>query len=528
MFFNFKKFNIISIDTFIYSKFILLNLNIKNNRGKILAERENWDSRYLFVMAAIGSAVGLGNVWRFPYVCYENGGGAFLIPYFIAIFTAGIPLMILEFSIGHWARGSPPKAFIKIGRKWEWAGWLSVLLPFTVATYYIVIMSWCFSYMIYSIDLRWGINSESFFLNKYLGVSNQIWDINGISIPVLLGLIVMWFLIFIILYKGVKRIGKIVAWTVPIPTILLIILTIRGLTLPGSIDGLAYYLTPDFNKLLDGNVWIAAYAQVFFSLGVAQGIMITYSSFLKKKSDLNNNAFIISLADAGTSFLAGFTVFSIVGYLAISQNISINTLGDKIAGPYLTFITYPTAISLLPLAANFFGIIFFIALLTFGIDSAFSMIEPIADGIKNKWKISKTKTTAILCSIGFLISLIFTTNSGLYILDIFDHFIANYGLVIIGLIECLILGWMFKVYKLREHANESSDIKIGIWWDFIIKFLIPILLLTLLFVGFYQNIIEPYMGYEWWIIFILGIVPIIILFIISLVFMSLKSKEKLL
>ena len=493
-----------------------------------MIKRENWDSRYLFVMAAIGSAVGLGNVWRFPYVCFENGGGAFLIPFFVAIFTAGIPLMILEFSIGHWARSAPPKAFSKIGKKWEWAGWLSVLLPFTVATYYVVVMAWCFSYMIYSIDLRWGSNSEDFFLNTYLGLSNQPLEINGISIPVLLGLIAIWFLIFIILYKGVKRIGKVVAWTVPIPTILIIILTVRGLTLPGAMEGIAYYLTPDFSKLLDGNVWIAAYSQVFFSLGVAQGIMITYASFLKKKSDLTNNAFIISLADAGTSFLTGFTVFSIVGYLSISQGIGINAIGDKIAGPYLTFITYPTAISLLPFAASFFGIIFFIALLTFGIDSAFSMIEPISDSVQNKWKITKTKTTAILCILGFIVSLIFATSSGLYLLDIVDHFIANYGLLIVGLTECLILGWMFKIYKIREHANETSEIKIGKWWDFLIKYFIPIFLIILLIVGIYQNIIQPYMGYELWIILIIGIIPLVIMIFISYMFMKIKKRERVL
>jgi NSS family neurotransmitter:Na+ symporter len=478
-------------------------------------------------MAAIGSAVGLGNVWRFPYVCYENGGGAFLIPYFIAIFTAGIPLMILEFSVGHWARGAPPKAFSKIGKKWEWAGWLSVMLPFAVATYYVVVMAWCFGYMIYSIDLRWGLNTEHFFLTKYLGVSNNPLQIGGISIPVLLGLITIWFFIFIILYKGVKRIGKVVAWTVPLPTILIIILTIRGLTLPGSIEGLSYYLTPNFSKLLDGNVWIAAYAQVFFSLGVAQGIMITYSSFLKKKSDLTNNAFIISLADAGTSFLTGFTVFSIVGYLAISQGIGITELGDKIAGPYLTFVTYPTAISLLPFAASFFGLIFFIALLTFGIDSAFSMIEPISDGINNKLKITKTKTTALLCSLGFFISLIFATNSGLFLLDIVDHFIANYGLVIIGLIECIILGWMYNLYKLREHANKVSEIKIGKWWDFLIKFFIPLFLSILLIVGIYQNIINPYMNYRWEIIFTIGAIPLILMIILSFIFMKTKNRENL-
>ncbi len=477
-------------------------------------------------MAAVGSAVGLGNVWRFPYVCYDNGGGAFLIPFFVAIFTAGIPLLILEFSVGHWARGTPPKAFKKIGKKWEWAGWLTVLMPFIVATYYVVIMAWCFSYMIYSIDLRWGAQAGSFFTN-FLGDTGSPLILGGISLPVLLGLIVVWFSIFFILYKGVKRIGKIVALTVPIPTILLIILTVRGLTLPGAMEGISYYLTPNFSKLLDANVWLAAYAQVFFSFSLAQGIMITYASFLKKKSDLTNNAFIIALADAGTSFLAGFAVFSVVGYLAVSQGIGIDTLGSQIAGPNLTFITYPTAISLLPFAAAFFGTIFFIALLTFGIDSAFSMIEPISASVNSKWKISKAKATAIMCTLGFFISLIFATGGGLYLLEIIDHFIANFGLVTIGLLECLIFGWMFKIYRLREHANETSDILLGRWWDALIKFIIPGILTILLVVSIANNVINnPYPDYPGWLIVLMGITPLLIITVISFVLMKIKGEKE--
>ncbi len=477
-------------------------------------------------MAAVGSAVGLGNVWRFPYICYDNGGGAFLIPFFVAIFTAGIPLLILEFSVGHWARGTPPKAFKKIGKKWEWAGWLTVLMPFIVATYYVVIMAWCFSYMIYSIDLRWGAQAGSFFTN-FLGDTGSPLLLGGISLPVLLGLIAVWFSIFFILYKGVKRIGKIVALTVPIPTILLIILTIRGLTLPGAMEGISYYLTPNFSKLLDANVWLAAYAQVFFSFSLAQGIMITYASFLKKKSDLTNNAFIIALADAGTSFLAGFAVFSVVGYLAVSQGIGIDTLGSQIAGPNLTFITYPTAISLLPFAAAFFGMIFFIALLTFGIDSAFSMIEPISASVNSKWRIPKAKATAIMCTLGFFLSLIFATGGGLYLLEIIDHFIANFGLVTIGLLECLIFGWMFKIYRLREHANETSDILLGRWWDILIKFIIPGILTILLVVAIVNNVINnPYPDYPGWLIVLMGITPLLIITVISFVLMKIKGKKE--
>lgn len=488
-----------------------------------IVRKEHWDSRFAFVMAAIGSAVGLGNVWRFPYVCYESGGGAFLIPYFVALFTAGIPLMILEFSVGHWARSSPPEAFKKIGKKWEWMGWWAVLVPFVIALYYVAVMAWCFSYMIYSLDLRWGANAELFFKN-FLGDTGSPAILGGISVPVFLGLIVVWLCVFLILYKGVHRIGKIVAITVPLPTILLILLTIRGLTLPGAIEGISYYLTPNFSRLLDVNVWLAAYAQVFFSLGVAQGIMITYASFLKKKSDITNNAVIISLADAGTSFLAGFTVFSVVGYLAASQGVGITELG--IGGPTLTFITYPTAISLLPFAAAFFGMIFYIALLTFGIDSAFSMVEPIVSGIHGKWKISKARATGIMCIVGFLISLIFATGSGLHWLDIADHFIANFGLVMIGLVECLILGWMYKLSKLRDHANKTSELHLGRWWDYLIKFAIPFVLLILLAAAVINNIINPYLGYPWWIIVLGGVAPCLSIFLLSFVFMKIKKRAE--
>lgn len=488
-----------------------------------IAKKEYWNTRFAFVMAAIGSAVGLGNVWRFPYVCYENGGGAFLIPYFVALFTAGIPLMILEFSVGHWARSAPPNAFKKIGKKWEWAGWWAVLVPFVIALYYVVVMAWCFSYMIYSLDLRWGSQASAFFKN-FLGDTGTPEIFGSISIPVVLGLIAVWLCVFIILYKGVNRIGKIVAITVPIPTILLIILTIRGLTLPGAIEGISYYLTPDFSRLTDVKVWLAAYAQVFFSLGVAQGIMITYASFLKKKSDITNNAFIISLADAGTSFLAGFTVFSVVGYLAASQGVGVTELG--IGGPTLTFITYPTAISLLPVAASFFGMIFFIALLTFGIDSAFSMVEPMVSGLHGKFRITKAKATGFMCIIGFFISLLFATGSGLHWLDIVDHFIANFGLVMIGLVECLILGWTYKISKLRKHANETSEIKIGIWWDYLIKFVIPFVLFLLLAIAIIDNITNPYLGYPWWVIVLGGVTPCLAIFLLSFVFMKIKKHEE--
>jgi len=487
-------------------------------------KEQHWHSRSAFVMAAIASAVGLGNVWRFPYIAAKSGGGAFLIAYFIALFTAGIPLLILEFSLGHMSRGSPPTAFAKtVGKKWEWAGWFTVFAPFLITLYYIVVIAWCFSYMLYSLDLRWGANAEGFFLSNFLGLTSGPEILGGIRIPVLIGLIMLWFLIFVILYKGVGRIGKICLILVPVSTIFLVIMVVRGLTLPGAIEGISYYLTPNFSALLNYEVWLSAYAQVFFSVGVAMGIMITYAAFLPRKSDLSNNAFITGLADAGTSFFAAFAVFSIIGYLSFSSGIGIENLG--IAGPHLAFVTYPTGISLLPFAAAAFGMIFYIALQMVGITSAFSMVEPISNSVNMKWRVSKTKATAIVCVIGFFASLIFATGSGMHWLQILDHFVADFALVIIGLMECIILGYVYKLYRLRQHANDVSDFRIGRWWDVLIKFVTPVILIFILAVAFYENIRAPYMGFPVWVILVGGVLPIVAIFLLSFVFMKVKGKE---
>ena len=476
-------------------------------------------------MAAIGSAVGLGNVWRFPYVVYENGGGAFFIPYLIALFTCGIPLLILEFSLGHWSRGSAPQTFKKIGKKWEWLGWWPLFIAFFIVTYYTVVMAWCFNYLIYSFDLRWGTDAAGFFLTEFLGKTAAPEILGNIQLPVILGLVAIWTMIYLIIRKGVKGIGKIVLITVPLPWILLIILTIRGLTLPGAIEGINYYLTPDFSKLGDLTVWISAYSQIFFSLSLAAGVMITYASFLPKKSDINNNAFITSLANCGTSFFAGFAVFSVLGYLAYSYSIPLQNIAS--VGPELAFVAYPTAISLLPIGASIIGLIFFVALLTFGIDSAFSLVEPIQVGLTEKWKLSKEKITGIICLIGFLAGVIFTTGSGLMWLDIVDYFMANFGLAMVALFECIVIGWILLPRKLRNHANTVSEIRIGVWWEYLIRYINPIILAVLIIWAAWQKIFTPDWDYSTLAIFAGGVSLTVIAIILSFIITRIKTKEEL-
>ena len=293
-------------------------------------QRETWGTRGGFVLAAVGSAVGLGNLWGFPYKLYSYGGGAFLIPYIIAMFCVGIPLLIFELSLGHFTQRAAPDAFGRTHKKFEFAGWWGILLGFVIITYYPVILAYCFSFMKYSIDsiissqpLPWageGIegveNAKTFFKETYLNATEGP-ALGPIQLKIVYPLIIAWTVMYFCIFRGVKFVGKIVWLTVPLPWLMLLVLTVNGLMLPGSIKGLAYYLNPDWSELANPETWQYAFGQAFFSLSLAFGVMITYASFLHRKSDINNNAAIIGLADFTTSFIAGLAIFATMGGMSL-------------------------------------------------------------------------------------------------------------------------------------------------------------------------------------------------------------------
>lgn len=479
------------------------------------AERERWKSRLAFVMAAIGSAVGLGNLWRFPYICYKNGGGAFLIPYFVALITAGIPLMILELSLGHRFQGSAPHSFLSIRKGWEWVGWLALLIGFMITAYYNVVIAWGVDYLFYSFPLSWGDNAEGFFFEQFLHLTDSPFHLGGIRLPIIIALIAVWISIYLIIHKGVERVGKVVMWTVPLPIIFLVILIVRGMTLPGAMDGVRYYLTPDFSRLGDPQVWLAAYSQIFFSLSLAFGILIAYSSYLPSHHDINNSAFIISLGNCGISFLAGFAVFPILGYLSHVQNVPIDQVVK--AGPGLAFVVYPTAIRLLPVAAGFFSLIFFMLLLSLGIDSAFSLVEASVTGVMDKWRIKRVPATLMVSLPGFIVGILFTTRSGLYWLDIIDDLMNNFGLISVGILTCIVGGYIFGAEKFRKYTNSVSDFPIGKWWNFCIKVITPLILSISIVLVLKERIASPYGDYPrgalllgWGLFFTLIIISVVI------------------
>lgn len=462
-----------------------------------MAERTmHWSSQRLFILAAIGSAIGFGNIWRFPYVAYDNGGGAFLIPYFIALFVAGIPLMLLELGIGNKTKAGAAQAFHDlVGRKKEWIGWLAVIVAFMIVAYYAVIIGWAVDYAFFSLDLAYGAGPESFFFNDFLAITSGPFELGAINMIIVGGLAIVWLWIYFSIFKGVHSVEKMVLVTVTVPWFLIILFVLNGFTLPGAMDGLVYYLMPDFGKLLDPNVWIAAFGQIFYTLSLAMAIMIAYASYLPEKVDITKSAITISLANCFTSIFAGLAVFTTLGFLAHQSGVGVSEVVTSGIG--LAFVVYPAAIAQFPVFPQVLGILFFVMLVTLGVDSAFSLTEAVSTPIfDEKPHLNRSLVIGALCVILFIIGLFFTTGSGLYWLDIIDHYINTFMLLIIGILEAVVIGWIFGAERLREYLNGLSTWNMGSWYDICLKVIVPVILIVLLGLNVISEITEPYGGYD--------------------------------
>lgn len=457
-----------------------------------MENRSQWGTRAGFVMAAMGSAIGLGNIWRFPAVAYENGGGAFLIPYLIALFTAGIPILIMEFTMGHKYRGSAPMTFRRINPKTEWIGWWGVLVAFAISTYYSVIIAWAIMYSIFSFNLRWGEDTEGFLFNDFLQLTVDPGQTGSLVPGVLIPLIIVWIVVLGILYRGVKK-GIEIANRIMIPALFIVflIIVIRAVTLPGAAEGLNAFFQPDFSQIFSAEVWVAAYGQIFFSLSIAFAIMITYSSYLPKKSDITNNAFITGLGNSSFELLAGIGVFSILGFMAVNQGVGVD---EVVAGGVgLAFVVFPAIINEFPAFNELFGFLFFASLILAGLTSLMSIIETYIAGLVDKFGISRSKAVVFGGGFAAIISLLYATQGGLFFLDAVDYFINQFGVAFIGLVEVVLIAWFLrKLKEFQTHANEISDIRIGSWWTISLSFITPIVLGFMLIRLFKQNLLKEF------------------------------------
>lgn len=487
-------------------------------------KRSLWGSRFGFLLAAIGSAVGLGNIWRFSYMAYQNGGGAFLIPYFIALLCAGIPLMILEYALGHREKASSPLAFARVAPGWEWIGWwMPTVAMFGIMLYYSAVIGWCINYFVHSFTLAWGGDPQGFFFNSFLQVSDSPFRFGGIRWPILAATLLGWLVCWAICYREVRHgIEKACLVFMPVLFVLTLILVGWTLTLDGAWEAVRdHYLRPDWNRINvlanpeAWGVWSAAFGQIFFTLSLGFGIMITYASYLPQKTDITGNALWTCLVDALYSVLAGFTVFGTVGFMAAAAGTPFGSVIKS--GPQLAFVVYPEAIRQLPFGGAVFGLLFFLVLIFAGLSSGISLVEALTCALMDKFNVSRKKTVTAVCALGFAGSVIFTTRSGLLILDIADHFVTNYGLIIGGILECLLVGWLLKARTARRYVNSLGGIPLSPLWDFCIRWLTPAVLLVILGQTFWADVRKAYGGYSPAALWLFGVCWMVILLAAALV-----------
>ncbi len=483
-------------------------------------QREQWGSRAGFVLAAVGSAIGLGNIWRFPYMAYENGGGAFLIPYIFALLTAGIPFMIMEFGMGHKFRGSAPKVFRALGSKWEFLGWMQVLVALIISVYYVAVIGWTINYTGFAVTQSWGADPKGFFFGSYLGLTDSPMNLGSIRWPILGACTLAWATTWLAITSGVRHgIERACKILIPLLFLLVLILIFRVVSLPGAMTGLDFLFKPDFSKLLDFSVWADAYGQIFFTLSIGFAIMLTYSSYLPEKADINNNAAITVFINCGFSMLAGVMVFAVLGHMA---EVTGQALADVAgAGVGLAFITIPAAINTMP-APAFFGTLFFICLTMAGVSSHISIVEAVCSSFIDKFGWSRKKTASTICAFGFAATLFFTTGGGLFILDIVDHFINNLCILGLALAEIALMSYVVGLENTRTQVNRYSDFTVNNLWSICLKFVT----LGVLGYSFITNIITdlgtPYEGYALKDLVALGWSILPTIFVISMV---LKQKQ---
>ncbi|KAK3099577.1 hypothetical protein FSP39_006430, partial [Pinctada imbricata] len=495
--------------------------------------RGNWSGRLDFLLSCIGYAVGLGNIWRFPYLCYQSGGGAFLIPYVIFLVLCGIPLFFMEVSYGQFASLSPITVW-RICPLFKGVGYGMVIISGIVCVYYNIIITWTiyFLYKSFRAVLPWstcnnewntehcymrrqlsnvnGTNtsqildfvngstalnytvnsslvvpaaenvglrktaSEEFWQNHVLQITDGIENVGGIRWELLICLAIAWILVFLCLCKGVKSSGKVVYVTATFPYLVLMILLVRGATLPGAAEGIKFYLVPDWEKLFTFKVWGDAAVQIFYSVGMAWGGLVTMASYNKFRNNVYRDALMVPLINCGTSVFAGLVIFSVLGFMSYETGVPIDKVVTQ--GPGLTFVAYPEAVARLPVSP-LWAVLFFLMLFTIGLDSQFGMFETMTSAFVDEFpeylKNKKVRFTAFVCFIEFLLGIPCVLEGGMYILQIMDWYCATFSLMLLSLTECVVIAWVYGVDRFYKDIELMIGYQPNIWWKICWRFITP-------------------------------------------------------
>ncbi|OWF52218.1 sodium-dependent serotonin transporter-like [Mizuhopecten yessoensis] len=506
-------------------------------------ERETWGKKIDFLLSVVGFAVDLGNVWRFPYICYKNGGGAFMIPYVVMLLFGGLPLFYMELALGQYQRCGCLTVWDRICPAFKGIGLAICVIATYVAWYYNTIIAWAVFYFFSAwraevpwrtCNNPWNNNetctiyerllmgnttklysnasnmanlttttmaastgpaiirkspTEEFFEYEVLGLQHAsgLEDVGGVNWILCLCLLGVFVLVYFAMWKGVKSSGKAVWVTATMPYVVLLILLVRGCMLEGADRGIFYYIRPVWSKLGDKSIWISAAAQVFFSLGPGFGVLLALSSYNKLNNNCYKDALITSGINCATSFLAGFAVFSVLGHMSFVQDRPVEDVARDDVG--LIFIVYPEAISSLNFS-TFWALLFFFMLITLGLDTTFGGLESLCTGILDEYVVlRKNRKLFVLalmayCFIGALAT---TTYGGIYVVQLLDSFGAPIAIIFVVFLEAVAVSWIYGVNRFCDDIESMLGFRPGIYWRVCWSIISPFFLLIL----FILSLIDP-------------------------------------
>uniref|UniRef100_A0A8D2LUG3 Transporter n=1 Tax=Varanus komodoensis TaxID=61221 RepID=A0A8D2LUG3_VARKO len=459
--------------------------------------RDQWSKKVDFLLSVIGFAVDLGNVWRFPYVCYQNGGGAFLIPYTLMAVFGGVPLFYMELALGQFHRVGAIPIWKHICPIFKGVGFATCVIGLYVSFYYNTILAWALYYLYSSLALAlpwtscgnpwntpnctsyfgrsnatWTPSSsspaEEFYMRKVLGLqdSRGLDSVGGIRWQLLLCLILIFTIVYFSLWKGVKTSGKVVWVTATLPYVVLLILLVRGVTLPGAWRGIVFYLQPNWEKLTS-TVWVDAAAQIFFSLGPGFGVLLALASYNPFSNNCYRDALVTSAANCLTSFLSGFVIFSVLGYMAEMRGVEVEDVA-KDRGPGLLFITYPEALANMA-GSTFFAIIFFLMMVTLGLDSTFGGLEAVITAVMDEYPhiLAERRELFVLglLTVCFLGSLATVTNGGSYVVKLLEEFGAGCSILAVVLLEAIAVSWFYGMPQFCSDVKAMLGFSPGVYWQ---------------------------------------------------------------
>ncbi|KAM9728984.1 sodium- and chloride-dependent GABA transporter 2-like [Menidia menidia] len=457
------------------------------HKTKVEEERGHWGTKTEFILTVMGAIIGPGNVWRFPYLCYKNGGGVFFIPYILFLFTCGIPLFFLETALGQYTSQGGITCWRGICPLFQGMGYASHLIIAFSATSYVMILTWAFFYLFSSFgsDLPWAScgnywNTESCFDNhknlsiesrmnttlpvvefwqrRVLNISSGIDQLGSLRWELVLCLILSWVICYFCIWKGIKSTGKAAYFTATFPYLMLFILLIRGVTLPGAIDGIIYYLYPDISRLSDPQVWMDAGTQIFFSYAIGLSFLTTLGSYNPYNNNCYRDCFYLCLLNSATSIVAGFAIFSVLGFMTYEQGVDISEVAES--GPGLAFIVYPRAVAMMPMP-QVWSVCFFLMIILLGLDSQFVGMECVMTSLVDHFPTylrqgyRRELTLLVICCFCFLLGLPLVTEGGIYLLQLLDHHVCSgTTLLLLSFCQSITIGWVYGADRFYDNIED--------------------------------------------------------------------------